>query len=74
MAGATIPSSLALTLSLPVALCSGTERRSPITLSFDICGRFHVSDTWYGVGGGLLRLIVAADTSEANFNDNYEFR
>ena len=44
MAGAKIPSSLALTLSLPVALFSGTERSS-ITLSFDICGRFHVSDT-----------------------------
>ena len=55
MAGAKIPSSLALTLSLPVALFSGTERRGSITLSFDICGRFHVSDTWYGVGGGLLR-------------------
>ena len=45
MAGAKIPSSLALTLSLPVALFSGTERRSSIILSFDICGRFHVSDT-----------------------------
>ena len=45
MAGAKIPSSLALTLSLPVALFSGTERRSSITLSFDIWGRFHVSDT-----------------------------
>ena len=52
MAGAAILSSLALTPSSPIALCNWTERRRSTTLSFDICGRFNVPDTWYGVGGG----------------------
>ena len=47
MAGAAILSSLALKPSSPVALCSGTEKRRSTTLSFDICGRFNVPDTWY---------------------------
>ena len=45
MAGAAILSSLTVTPLSLVALCSGTERRRSITLSFDKCGRFNVPDT-----------------------------
>jgi len=54
-AGAAILSNLALTLSLPVALCTGIERRRLTTLSLDICGILNVPETWNrGAGGGAL--------------------
>ena len=44
MAGAVILSTLALTLSPPIALWAGTKRRRSTT-ALDICGTFNVPDT-----------------------------
>ena len=44
MAGAVILSTLALTLSPPIALCAGTKRRST-TVFLDICGKLNDPDT-----------------------------
>ena len=51
IAGEAILSNLALTPSLPVALCTGMERRLT-TLSLDICGILNVPETWDRRGGG----------------------
>ena len=45
MAAAVILSTLALTLSPPIALCAETKRRRSTTVSLDICGKFNVPDT-----------------------------
>lgn len=44
-AGAVILSTLALTLSPPIALCAGTKRRRSTTVSLDICGKLNDPDT-----------------------------